>query len=82
MAVQFHRPDLDEGLILCFRHPESPYRTIEVRLHGLDSQAIYRLAAEDTGALQKIRGAELLRQWHLTLPGPGRSEVIVYRREP
>jgi hypothetical protein len=36
MAMQFHRPDLGEGRILVFHHAESPYRTVEVALRGLN----------------------------------------------
>ena len=38
IAYQFHRLDLDEGMVLVFRRPESPYTSAEFALHGLDPQ--------------------------------------------
>jgi alpha-galactosidase len=81
IAVQFHRPDLDEGVILCFRHAGSPYRTAEVTLRGLDAKTVYRVVSDSTGAVQSAPGGQLMGGWSLTLPEKGRSDLIVYQRE-
>jgi alpha-galactosidase len=80
MAMQWHRPDLNEGMILAFRHPESPYQTTDVALHGLDPEATYELSFDLAGTKQSATGAELMRGIQLTIPERHRSELIVYRR--
>jgi len=80
IASQYHRPDLDEGMILVFRRAESPYRTAEVSLRGLDPDATYELASDTTGTKTRVKGAELIGQWHLTVPEKHQSDLIVYRR--
>jgi len=81
IASQYHRPDLDEGMILVFRRPESPYRTAEVSLHGLDPKAAYELRSDATGATTRVAGADLMGRFLLTLPERGRSDLITYRKE-
>ena len=41
LAMQWHRPDLDEGLILIFRRAESPLTRAEFRLNGLRPNVHY-----------------------------------------
>ena len=42
MAWQLHRADLDEGIVLAFRHKDSPYPTLQVELRGLKPSQKYR----------------------------------------
>ena len=78
MASQYHRPDLDEGMILAFRHPDSPYLTAEIALHGLDPDAAYELTYDSDGSRKRRSGAELMRSFRLTIPEKRGSELIVY----
>jgi hypothetical protein len=55
MAVQFYRPDLDEGMILAWRRPQSSYVSVEVALHGLVPTATYELRAERGSKLKTVR---------------------------
>ncbi len=80
IASQYHRPDLDEGMILAFRRPESPYTALEVSLHGLDSEATYELSYDSTGAKSLLKGAELISKFQINIPETGKSELIIYRR--
>ena len=80
MASQYHRPDLNEGLILVFRRAESPYQTVELALHGLDPQATYELSYDRTGTSSRLKGAALMEQLQLTLPKRHQSDLIVYRK--
>jgi alpha-galactosidase len=82
MASQYHRPDLDAGLILVFRRAQSPYHTAEVVLRGLRPEAIYELAHDTAGASSQHVGADLMRRLLITLPDRHRSELITYRRLP
>lgn len=40
-AFQFHRTDLNAGLVACFRRPQAPDDTLTVRLRGLDPDSIH-----------------------------------------
>ncbi len=80
MASQCHRPDLDEGMILIFRHPDSPYQTVEVSLHGLDAKAMYELSYDSSGAKTRVKGVDLMGTFQLTVPEKHRSDLIIYRR--
>jgi len=80
IGSQYHRPDLGEGMILLFRHAESPYRTAEVTLQGLDSEATYELTYGDGAPPARLKGAELMGRFPVTIPERRRSVLIVYRR--
>ncbi len=82
MASQYHRRDLDEGMILVFRRPESPDPTAVVSLHGLDPQATYELKYDGTGRIRRIKGADLMTELRLELPEKHRSDLITYRIRP
>ena len=79
MAMQFHRPDLGEGMILAFRHAESPYPTAEVALHGLNAGRNYTLTFETSAENRRARGAELMNSLRLSLGTRPGSELITYR---
>jgi alpha-galactosidase len=80
MAVQFHRPDLDSGMILAWRRPESPFPSVEVALHGLNPTAVYDLRSEAGRQRKRLSGAALMRQLVLTLPEKHSSELLLYRK--
>ena len=48
---QFHRADLDEGMLLVFRRAECPYPTAEVALRGLNPEARYEVVSDLSGPL-------------------------------
>jgi alpha-galactosidase len=80
MAVQYHRPDLAEGMVLAFRRAESPYNSVQVPLHGLEPGATYELSYDGTGKKVRASGKVLMAEWILTLPKKRSSELIYYRR--
>jgi alpha-galactosidase len=82
MASQYHRPDLDRGVILMFRHADSPYRTVDVALHGLDAAATYELSSDSTGVKTRVSGRALMQSFLLTLPDRQRSDLVEYRKVP
>jgi len=82
MASQYHRPDLGEGMILCFRHPDCPYSSVDVALRGLIPGATYELDSDRTGARTVHTGAELLSSLKLSLPEPRSSDLITYHQLP
>lgn len=81
IGSQYHRPDLDAGLILVFRHAESPYRTVDAGLRGLKPDATYEVTSDTTGEKLTATGAELAKHFPLTLPDRHRSDLLVYRRK-
>ncbi len=78
---QFHRTDLDEGLLLVFRRQESPYAAATIRLRRLTPDGTYVIASERTGAQQRYTGAELMQGISVTLDTPHTSDMLLYRRE-
>jgi hypothetical protein len=64
MAVQFHRPDLNEGMVLAWRRPQSRYVSVEVALHGLVPTATYELRSESGRKLKRRSGAALMQLRH------------------
>jgi alpha-galactosidase len=66
IAWQFHRADLNEGVIQVFRRPEAASEKITVKLRGLDPQQRYEIENLDGG--KEVRtGAELMRGHAITL---------------
>ncbi len=80
-GMQFHRADLDEGLLLVFRRAESPYRSADLALRGLQADANYELVSDATGPLGAFTGEQLRQGVLVTLPEKHRSDLIVYRKK-
>jgi alpha-galactosidase len=78
-GVQFHRSDLNEGLLLIFRHGKSAYLTAEVALRGLDPEVRYDLVSDHPGQLGTFKGSELMARHQVSLPRKPESDLIVYR---
>ena len=79
MGSQYHRPDLNEGMILVFRHEGSPYPTANLKLYGLDADATYEVVSDRTGQSKRASGQELMTRLELKLQ-PHESDLIVYRK--
>ena len=77
---QFHRPDLNEGLILLFRHANSPHPTVEVKLQGLDAEATYELRDTETEEAVTVKGEDLMSGYEVRLGGRRESRMLVYGR--
>lgn len=60
MAWQFHRDDLNEGIIQVFRRPKSVCETGRFTLQGLDPATTYVAANSDSGDRVIITGEELM----------------------
>ena len=79
---QFDRPERGGGFAVCFRRAESPYRTLEVELRGLDPDAMYDVTFAETyqpGASRRMAGAELAELRIEIASAPG-SVLVRYRR--
>lgn len=82
MASQYHRPDLNAGIILVFRRSQSPYSSVEVHLHGLEENAIYELSFDRNGTKVRHSGRELEAGIEISLPRPEESDLITYKAVP
>ncbi|HTL29997.1 MAG TPA: alpha-galactosidase [Tepidisphaeraceae bacterium] len=82
IASQFHRPDLNEGMILVFRHAKAPEDSITLKLHGLDASATYELHNETTGSIERKSGRKLMDGLTIKLAKTPQSELISYKRVP
>lgn len=82
MAYQFHRSDLNAGLVLAFRHAESRYTGLGVSLRGLDPAAKYEVEFIDDARQKTVKtltGRKLMTEWELRLPKKGSGLVMRYR---
>lgn len=61
MAWQFHRPDIDQGMIQVFRRAESPDKSILLKLRSLRPEARYALTDLDVPGPRVMAGNELMR---------------------
>lgn len=79
VASQYHRPDLDEGMILAFRRPDSPYPSVAVSLHGIQPAEMYEVTW-DSGTTATMPGSQLIADFEIVLPEKRSSDLILYRR--
>jgi alpha-galactosidase len=78
IAWQFHRADLNEGVVQAFRRPEAASDTLTVKLHGLDPQQRYEIENLDGG--KDVRtGLELMRGYDITLREKPAAAVLVLK---
>jgi alpha-galactosidase len=78
IAWQFHRADLNEGVIQVFRRPEAASEKITVKLRGLAPQQHYEI--EDLDGGKEVRaGAELMRGHAITLREKPAAAVLVLK---
>jgi len=59
-AYQFHRPDMNAGMVLAFRKQGSPIEKARFPLHGLDTAALFEVEDADSKAVMTVSGRELL----------------------
>jgi len=80
-AMQFHRPDLGEGIVIAFRRPDSPFITAEFRLRGIEPESRYQVENTDSGEIRVEDGALLAgRGLAVTMEQAPDSRVFFYRR--
>jgi alpha-galactosidase len=82
MAYQFHRADLNAGIVLAFRHSESSYAALGARLQGINPGRTYRVEFIDEARKRSektISGRELTAEYELRIPQRGASLLVRYR---
>lgn len=80
MAWQLHRADLDEGMVLAFRHLGCPYSAMQVKLRGIKAGKTYlvHFIDEQYRDEQKMMDGVVLSQLELKIPRPHESLLVRY----
>ncbi len=82
VAYQFHRPDLDAGIVLAFRRAECPIKGILLGVQGVNPDTKYRvqyLADDGTTTEQVLSGADMSEALELKLGNKNSSLVVRYQ---
>ena len=82
-AWQFHRADLDEGIVLAFRRDHCPQAGIIAGLGAIDPAGRYTVDMTDekgVTASSEADGKELQSNLVLRIPEKGQSLAVKYRR--
>ncbi|MDQ1256473.1 MAG: alpha-galactosidase [Candidatus Hydrogenedentes bacterium] len=79
---QFHRPDVNEGMVQVFRRADSLYESIRLPLEGLDSTARYRVTDIDApDNAKEFTGEELAREGvSVAIAEKPGTAFLVYKR--
>ena len=77
-GYQFHRPDLNAGVVILFRRDKSPDVTRQVRLHAIDPKRSYDIRFEDTPEQRTARGSAM-SALPVEIPAAPGSAIIYYK---
>ena len=77
-AMQFNRPDKNDGIIEVFRRENSPYETACFMLRGLDESADYLFTDADGGEFT-VSGKELMENgFKINIPDKRKAKIYFY----
>ncbi len=80
IAWQFHRSDLDEGMVQAFRRSDSDVSDIVFKLHGLSPEVQYAVTNFDAPGTSQMTGQELMDKGISVSINTARgSAMIVYK---
>ena len=80
-AMQFDRPEVGEGFMEVFRRSASPYETANIKLQGLNANALYTVTNLDTSSSQDFSGRDLMEQGlPILLKQKPDSALLTYKR--
>lgn len=83
VAYQFHRADLDAGVVLAFRRAECRYKGLILGINGINRDATYEVEYMDGngGIVKKVLpGAELSDSLELRIDEPGSTRMVRYKK--
>jgi alpha-galactosidase len=82
MAWQFHRTDLNKGMVQIFRRPESISESAKLCLHGLDPAATYIITDQDRTGESQYSGEQLMNGGlPVTIAERPSAVVLLYRKK-
>lgn len=77
---QYHRSDLNQGIILAFRRSACPYTSSNLQLKGLDAAAQYEFEDADTGVKTVKTGREIMDDGlPIAIESRGAASLIYYK---
>jgi alpha-galactosidase len=82
IAYQFHRSDLNAGIVLAFRRSECPYPVLQTALRGLAPKTSYQVEFIDearTKQEQVVTGEELTSNFEVRLRKRATSLLVRYK---
>jgi NPCBM/NEW2 domain len=82
MAWQLHRADLDEGIVLAFRHQDCPYSALQVTLREIKPDqryVVHFIDEQHHGSARTLSGRQLAA---LELKIPARHQSLLVRYAP
>lgn len=83
MAWQFYSPEKGEGMVQAFRREQSPYIAINVKLHGLQPDAVYTLKNLDADGTTALTGRALMENGlPIAIDKQPGAAVITYQVSP
>jgi len=80
IGYQFHREELGEGLVLCFRRANSDTTHRNIALHALEPSADYRVTNMDTGYTDLRSGDALQQPFTVEIAEAPGSVMFRYQR--
>jgi alpha-galactosidase len=83
MAYQFHRPDLNAGIVLAFRHEQSPQGSLQAKLRGIDLDTNYLVTfiGDDYKEISRVMRGKDLSELELRLEKPHSSLLVRYKAQ-
>lgn len=82
LALQFHRADLNGGIVLAFRRASSPYVQAQFPLHAVDPGERYKIERSGVDGDESRAGSELGEQGLIvTLDRPRTSALVFYKMQ-
>jgi len=81
LGFQFHREDINQGMVLLFRRLQSPLASIQVKFKGVKPDILYQVSFYNAEEKQSIKGEKLLNGIDITLSSPKSSALITYCAE-
>ena len=81
MAYQFHRPDLDAGIVLAFRHAQSSQASLQTKLRGINRDGAYLVTfiGDDYKENSRVMRGKDLSALELRLEKPRSSLLVRYQ---
>ena len=76
---QYDRPEAGDGILLCFRRPQSVCDRAVLRLRGLDPAASYEFRDADTGETVRVTGEEAVH-FSVVIDEPRGSRLWFYHK--
>lgn len=81
-AVQFDRPEQEDGIVQVFRRENAPYTEAEFRLGGIKSDCVYVFRDSDTGVESELSGNELLNEgFKVHIPDKRCAKIYFYTKK-